>query len=246
MKIGPGDGHRRHLHRRVRRPVLRGLHGPGYLSFWQLLDHLHPCRSRRPDPRPYRPPVATVKRASPPKNGDSVPTAARTSSPPNQGDCKFIGTGYKLHRTGPFRHEAVRREDSNAAKRMQRQQVAVAADDMSGRTAQSQFQELVVFGITARGHCCGHFHQLRFPHQCRQEFQAFVLSQLTVESGSAEDLVQFGQRGKRDERGALLQDSVKRSPWRGPWQQCCADRYVGIHHGPHITRHARDSPESPA
>ena len=147
-------------------------------NFWTIFIHVEDLT---PDHIARR--VATVERASPPKNGDSVPTAARTSSPPNQGDCKFIGTGYKLHRTGPFRHEVVRREDSNAAKRMQRQQVAVAADDMSGRTAQSQFQELVVFGITARGHCCGHFHQLRFPHQCRQEFQAFVLSQITVESG---------------------------------------------------------------
>jgi hypothetical protein len=79
--------------------------------------------------------------------------------------------------------------------------------------AQSQFEKLVVLGITAVRHYVHNIDRLSLPDQCREELQAPGLGDIAIESRSPKHVIQFGKRFVRYEQ--FPQAAAASNAWRG-------------------------------
>ncbi len=74
---------------------------------------------------------------------------------------------------------------------MQCQQIAITTYDMLCTTADCQFQEFIVFGVSTCGHDLSNLDKYSFLQKCDQELKAFFLAHIFVELLSSEDIVQL-------------------------------------------------------
>jgi hypothetical protein len=101
-------------------------------------------------------------------------------------------------------HEGLRCQDRNLMKRMQYQQILVPTDDMGGLATEGEFEKFIVLRVATVGHNISDHHSLRLPHQSREELQPFFFIDIFVETGTAEDVIQFCHGGGRNEDRAVL------------------------------------------
>lgn len=88
---------------------------------------------------------------------------------------------------------------------------------MGSLAIESELKKFIVLWITAVGHDLSDLNHLCVPHQYSEEFKALVLMHIWIETGTAEDIIQFCHRGRRHEQRAVLQCTIERLPWQRLW-----------------------------
>ena len=103
----------------------------------------------------------------------------------------------------------MRRENRNAPERIQREKVRVAGDDVCSMPTHREFEELVVFWITAGLYLYLHIHPLRLARQRRDKGSNIFLIHVAAEPLSAKDFMEFGQRREGNQYSSFSQSHVK-------------------------------------
>lgn len=103
----------------------------------------------------------------------------------------------------------MRRKNLDALERVEREKVRVAGDDVGGMAAHSEFEELVVFGIAASCYLHVHADPLSLARQSGEKTSNILLINISPELFSAQDFVEFGERGKREQDFALSEREIK-------------------------------------
>jgi hypothetical protein len=101
------------------------------------------------------------------------------------------------------------RKDFNSMERIQAQKVSIAGDDVCSLTAHREFQELVVLWIAANPYPRLHVNPFRLARQrCKKGSNVFFVH-IPAEALSAQDFVEFGERGERNQDSSFSQSQFE-------------------------------------
>jgi hypothetical protein len=131
--------------------------------------------------------------------------------------------------------EISRRQNDDATKRAQCQEILISRDDVSSLSCDCQFKELVVLGITAFPQTGCHEHVLRVANVCGKKLQSLLLAHILSKFWPSQNVVQFLEHRFGNQQLPVLQSRVKGSPGRRSEEHQRADDDVGVEDDPHIT-----------
>lgn len=98
--------------------------------------------------------------------------------------------------------KVLRCDDRDAPEWVECQKVGVTTDDVTGTSADRQFQKFIVLRVAAFFHRCCDRHHLGLADKRGEEFETLLPRKIFVEFGSAQHLIQFGHRFHRDQQAA--------------------------------------------
>jgi len=103
----------------------------------------------------------------------------------------------------------VRRKNLDTLERIEREEVRVASDDVGCMATRSEFEKLVVRGITAG--CYSHIHidPLSLARQSGDKDSNVFLIDISSELFSVENFIEFGERCKRKQHFSSFERQVK-------------------------------------
>lgn len=103
----------------------------------------------------------------------------------------------------------MRRKDFNALEGIQREKVSIASDDVCPLVAHREFQELVVLWIAASPYPRLHVNPFRHAYQRSKKGSNIFLVHIAAEPLSAQDFVEFGERGEGNQDSSFAQSPIK-------------------------------------
>jgi hypothetical protein len=104
----------------------------------------------------------------------------------------------------------MRRENLNAAERIQREEIRVASDDVCSLATHCQLEELVVLWISAGCYLHININPLRLARQSCKKGSNILLIHIAAKPLSAQDFIQFGEHRERNQDSSFLESRIKR------------------------------------
>ncbi len=122
----------------------------------------------------------------------------------------------------------MRGKNLNALERIEREKVRVTRDDVGRTATDTEFEELVVLGITASRYLHIHIDPLRFARQSREKNSNIFLINIPAELFSAQNFVEFGEYSKRKQDFSFSESEIESVARLRIGQEQCADEDVRI------------------
>ena len=102
------------------------------------------------------------------------------------------------------------RKNLNSLERIQREKVGVTRNNVRRAPAHREFQELIVFRITASRNSYINLNPFRLERQSRQKASNIFFVYISKKFFPPEDLIDFCERRKREQDSSLLDSQFKR------------------------------------
>ena len=126
------------------------------------------------------------------------------------------------------------RQDGDAAKRAQRQEILISRDDVSSPSLDCQFEKLVILGVSAVPQSDRRDHVLSIANVGCKKLEPLVLAYICREFWPSQHIVQFFECCFGNQQPPTLPSRVKGSSGRRSKEHQRADNNVGVEDDAHI------------